>query len=244
MDLSPYYDEAYGRYSRHVTPELRERIEKESRGLLQLVDEIKEKFIADIPWENLRIAELGGGLGGLSLLLAKRGAKVTVIDFAPTALSILRQWAFTENLPIETLCVDLGRPDASLDGQYDLMIDSHLLHCLPLAPQRISYLQLVREHLAPQGILVGESMVHRKKLFIPPGYRLDEDNILWQMFGSWVPVRKIADSLVLEDEFKSAQLSIQYFYYYANYSIAPSPDFWDIPGDILPASVRFALKKA
>lgn len=244
MNLAPYYDEAYTRYARFATPELRERVEKESRGLLQLVDEIKDRFIADIPWEQLRIAELGGGLGGMSLHLARRGAKVTVVDFAPTALEVVRQWAKAEGLSIETLCVDLGRPDANLEGEYDLLIDSHLLHCLPLEPQRVSYLQLVRDHLKPNGYLVGESMVHRKKLYIPPGYQLDEENVLWQMFGQWVPVRKIADSLVLEEEFKAQNLAIQYFYYYANYAIAPSPDFWDIPGDILPASVRFALKKA
>jgi len=245
MDLSLYYDDAYAPYTRiPVSEEMRERVARESRGLLQLVDENKERFLAELPWEGLRVVELGGGLGGLGLQLARRGARVTVVDISPNALTVARALAKAEGLEIETLCMDLGRPDAQLSGEYDLMIDSHLLHCLPLEPQRLSYLLLVRQHLAPHGILVGETMVHRKKLFIPPGYMLDQNNILWQMFAQWVPVRKISDSLVLEDELKNAGLNIHFFYYYANYAMAPSPDFWDIPNDILPASVRFALKKA
>ena len=245
MDLTPYYDEAYAPYTRiPVSAEFQERVEREARGLLQLVDENKERFLADRPWEGLRLVELGAGWGGLALSLARRGADVTVVDFSPNALSVARQLAQREGLSLKTLCLDLGRPDAQLEGHYDLMVDSHLLHCLPLEPQRVSYLHLVRSHLAPLGILVGETMVHRKKIFIPPGYMLDQNNVLWQMFGQWVPVRKITDSLLLEEEFKTAGLSIQFFYYYAQYGMAPSQDFWDIPSDILPAAVRFAVKRA
>jgi SAM-dependent methyltransferase len=245
MDLSSYYDEAYAALSRYpVSGELRDRVERESRGLLNLVDENKERFMASKAWEGLRVVELGAGMGGLSLQLARRGADVTVVDFSSHALGLARELAQKEQLTITTLKVDLGRPDAELDGQYDLMIDSHLLHCLPLEPQRLTYLQLIREHLTSDGIFVGETMVHRKKLFIPPGYMFDQNNILWQMFAQWVPVRKIADSMKVEEEFRAAGLAIHYFYYYANYAMAPSPDFWDIPNDILPASVRFAVKKA
>ena len=245
MDLAPYYDEAYARYVRGPsTLELRDRVERESRGFLQLIDENKERFLPDRSWQGLRVVELGGGMGGLSMQLARRGAQVTLVDFAPHALELARQLFSTQGLEINTVCLDLGRPDATLGGQFDLMIDSHLLHCLPLVPQRISYLQFVREHLAPNGIFVGETMVHRKKMFIPDGYMLDQENVLHQMFAKWIPVRKIVDSLLLEDEFKSAGLHIAYFYYYANYGMAPSADFWDIPADVLPASVRFALKRA
>ncbi|MBY0518257.1 MAG: class I SAM-dependent methyltransferase [Bacteriovoracaceae bacterium] len=245
MDLAPYYDEAYTKFLRQpMTQEMSQKIEKESRGLLQLVDEIKEKFFANVSWESLKVVELGGGMGGISMQLARRGAKVTLVDFAPHALEVSTRLSQSQGLEIKTELLDLGRPDARLDGQFDLMIDSHLFHCLPLTPQRISYLHFVREHLSDHGYLVGETMVHRKKLFIPDGYMLDQENILWQMFGEWVPVRKIIDSLDLEEEFKKAGLNISYFFYYANYAFAPSADFWDIPAEVLPASVRFAVKKA
>lgn len=245
MDLSPYYNEAYVRYAGvGDLAELRAKLERESRGLLQLIDENKERFLPSRSWEGLKVAELGGGVGALGWQLARRGAHITLVDFAPQALQVAKRLYQSQGLPLEALCLDLGRPDAQLGEQYDLMIDSHLLHCIALPPQRASYLSFVRDHLSADGILVGETMVHRKKMYIPDGYKFDEDYILWQKFADWMPVRKIEDSLNLEEEFKNAGLKIVYFYYYANYSMAPSSDFWDIPADVLPASVRFAVKRA
>ncbi|MCE3013098.1 MAG: hypothetical protein LW878_08525, partial [Proteobacteria bacterium] len=66
--------------------------------------------------------------------------------------------------------------------------------------------------------------------------------ILWQKFSDWIPLRKITDSLLLEDEFKASGLFINYFFYYANFAFAVNQDFLELPGDILPASVRFALR--
>ncbi len=241
--LIELYDQAYIPYQSHrLNLELRERVERESRGLLQLVDEIKNKFLGDRDWSELHVAELGGGMGGLSLHLARRGAQVTVVDCSKTALDIHRQLAQMSHLETEQVCLDVTHPEANLSKKFDLLIDSHLLHCIARPAERASYLSFVREHLTPTGFFVGESMVHRKKMFIPPGYRLDEDNILWQKFSDWIPLRKITDSLLLEDEFKNSGFFINYFFYYANFAFAVNQDFLELPGDILPASVRFALR--
>jgi 2-polyprenyl-3-methyl-5-hydroxy-6-metoxy-1,4-benzoquinol methylase len=243
MDLSQIYNDAYSPYSSsRINLEMRDRVEKETRGFLQLVDEIKSRFLPDKAWSEMRVAELGCGMAGLSLQLARRGAQVVAVDFAPRALEIARELASMSHLSIETVCLDVSKPDATLDQKFDLIIDSHLLHCLALDPDRASYLSFVKEHLKPDGFFVGETMVHRKKMYIPNGYKLDEKNILYQKFADWTPVRKIIDSLDLEVEFKSSGLYINYFYYYGNFSFAPSEDFWEIPAEILPASVRFALR--
>ncbi len=242
MDLAPYYNDAY----QHLRPDLalREKVLSESRGLLQLVDEIKEKFAADIPWHELKVLEIGAGLAGISQHLLARGAKCVAVDFSPTALALARELAGLQGHELPTLCFDVGTPEAHFGGEhFDLIVDAHLLHCLALEPQRVSYLGLIREALSPRGVFIGETMVHRKKLYIPDGFMLDQQGILWQLIGRWTPVRRIADSLELEKEFQAAQLAIRYFMYYGNYSFAPAREFWDIPADILPASVRFALSR-
>lgn len=239
--LQQLYNEAYSPYQTHkLNLELRDKLERESKGLLQLVDEIKTKFLGDRDWSTLSVAELGAGMGGLSLQLARRGAKVTVVDCSVNALDINKHLAQMSHLEMDQVCLDVTHPEASLGKKFDLLIDSHLLHCIAQPFERASYLSFVRDHL--QGFYLGETMVHRKKMFIPPGYRFDEDFILWQKFAKEMPIRKITDSLLLEEEFKASGMFIQYFYYYANFSFAVTEDFLDLPGDILPASVRFALR--
>jgi SAM-dependent methyltransferase len=241
--LVSLYNEAYAHY--HLSAIGREFLDKtlrESQGMLQLVDEIKQKFYAEIPWSQMRVAELGCGAGGLAIALALRGAQVVAIDFVERALELNRQLCLVAGVEVEQKQMDLSLPGGELSGQFDLMIDSHLLHCLPLAPDRASYLRFVYDHL--RGHFIGETMAHRKKIFIPPGYRFDEDHVLWQKFSDWVPIRKISDSLWLEEEFKNAGFFINYFYYYANYAFAVNEEFSGMPSDLLPASVRFALKTA
>lgn len=238
MQRAALYDEAFRRFLHQPVPELRERLERESKRAYLWVQECKDKFLPEQSWQELRVLESGGGMGGLALLLMRHGATTTLVDFAPTAVELAR------TMGVDAYCRDVTQPDASLGKTFHIIADSHLLHCLPLMPERSSYYSFLKEHLAPGGIIVGETMVHRKKLFIPPGWRLDNENVLWQQFADWVPVRKIADSLDLEAEFKQAGFEISYFYYYANYGIAPSPEFWDVPADVLPASVRFVLKRA
>ncbi len=238
------YENAYRRHHARPLPEVRQEAERLARGAFKWADEARERFLEGRPWDGLRVLEAGGGMGGLSLLLARLGAKVTLADASVGAVELGRALARETGLSVETRQMDLTRPDAVFDGPFDMVIDSHLLHCLPTVPERASYFALVRQHLAPGGILVGETMVHRKKIFLPPGWRLDEDKVLWQKFADWVPVRRIPDSLDLEDEFKRAGFHIRFFTYYANYGIAPGEDFWDLPADILPAAVRFVLSPA
>jgi 2-polyprenyl-3-methyl-5-hydroxy-6-metoxy-1,4-benzoquinol methylase len=238
MQRAALYDDAFRRFLFQPVPELRERLEREAKRAYLWVQECKDKFLPEQSWQELRVLESGGGMGGLALLLMRQGATTALVDFAPTAVELAR------TLGVDAHCFDVTQPDVTLGKTFHLIADSHLLHCLPLAHERSSYFSFLKEHLAPGGIIVGETMVHRKKLFIPEGWRLDAENVLWQRFDQWVPVRKIADSLDLEAEFTRAGFSISYFYYYANYGIAPSAEFWDVPADVLPASVRFVLKRA
>ena len=204
----------------------------------------KDRFLPDHDWRDLRVLECGGGTGGVSLHLARLGAKCTLVDFSPRALEVAQSLARVKGLEIETRCLNLAWPVEEEMSSFDIIVDSHLLHCLSLTPERLSFFQFAKDHLKPQGIVVGETMALRKKIYVPEGWRLDEQNILWQKFNEWVPVRRIADSLDLEDEFKKAGLNIVCFLYYANYGIAPSAEHWDIPADVLPAAVRYVLKKA
>lgn len=243
MSLQPYYEESYQSEKNRSTAELLSEVTTYSKGLYHFVIESKDRFLQEVDWRSLKILETGAGRGGVSLLLARLGAKVTVVDFSPTALDQAKNIFALEGLEVSTIQGDVTHPDLSLPEQYDIIVDSHLLHCLTADPDRSSYYQLVRDHLTERGIFVAETMVHRKKLFIPDGFMIDETRTLWQMFGKWTPIRRILDSLDLEQELNNAQFNISYFYYYGQFGFVPHRSFMDLPADILPAAVRMVLKK-
>ena len=243
MTLQGYYEDSY-REERSRTPQdLLQEETSAARALTSFVIEQKTRFLPDLDWSEVRVLELGSGRGGVSLQLARLGARVTLVDFSPTALSQAERIFALEGLPVHTLAGDVTHPDLELGEVFDLVIDSHLLHCLTEDPDRASFYGLVSDHLSPQGIFVSETMVHRKKLFIPDGFMFDERNVLWQMFGRWTPVRRILDSLDLEAEIGNTPLKIISFFYYAQFGFVPHRRFMESPGEVLPAAVRMVLKR-
>ena len=242
MSLQEYYEESYRNERGRGTSELMHEVTTLSKGLFNYVVESKDRFLPDLDWNTLRVLEMGAGRGGLGLHLAKLGAQVTLVEFSPSALSQAEKIYAAEGFEVKTIVGDVTHPDLEIGRKFDLIIDSHLLHCLTEDPDRSSYYRLISDHLTERGIFICETMVHRKKLYIPDGFMFDERNVLWQMFGVWTPVRRILDSLDLEKELNEANFNIVYFYYYGQYGFVPHRSFMDIPAEILPAAVRFVVK--
>ncbi len=223
--------------------ELQSEALQSTKGLLHFVEESKNRFLPDLSWQGLKVIEMGSGLGGLSLHLARLGADVTLVDFSETALIQAEKIFSLEGFQPRLIQADVGLPGEEINQKFDLILDSHLLHCITSAPERSSYFKLIDDLLSAKGLFVAETMVHRKKLFVPDGFMFDQNYVLWQMFGDWKPVRKIPDSLDLEKEINEAGLNISYFYYYGQFSFVPHRKFMDIPAEVLPASVRMVLQK-
>lgn len=242
MSLQEYYEDSYRSERGRGPSELMAELASVSKGLVLYAKESKDRFLPGVDWQGLKVLETGSGRGGVGLELARLGADVTLVDFSPSALEQAKKIFASQGLSVTTVVGDVGLPDVPLEGKFDIIVDSHLLHCLTGNPERSSYLKLVKDHLTDRGIFVAETMVHRKKLFIPDGFMFDQNFTLWQMFGEWKPVRKILDSLDLENELISSGLHISYFYYYGQYGFVPHRSFMDIPAEILPAAVRFVVK--
>lgn len=242
MSLQPYYEDSFSSENRRSAADLLQEALAVSKGIYNFVVDSKTKFLPHLDWQGLKVLELGSGRGGVGLHLAKLGAEITLVDYSPSALTQAEIIYALENIPVKTIEGDVTHPDISLNEKYDIIVDSHLLHCLTEDPDRSSYYRLISDHLKPYGIIVAETMVHRKKLFIPDGFMFDERNVLWQMFGKWTPVRRILDSLDLEAELNSAGFDIVMFLYYAQYGFVPHNSFMEIPAEVLPASVRMVLR--
>jgi len=242
MSLQEYYEDSFRSERGRGPQDLLGETINASKALANYTLECKQRFLPGRDWQGLKVLEMGSGRGGLGIQLARMGADVTLLDFSPSALSQAEALFALEGHSVKTILGDVTHPDVTLTDKYDLIVDSHLLHCITFDPGRFSYLQLVREHLAPGGIFVAETMVHRKKLYIPDGFMFDENNVLWQMFGEWKPVRRILDSLDLEKELNLAGFHITYFYYYGQFGFVPHRSFMEIPNEILPAAVRLVTQ--
>ncbi len=76
-----------------------------------------------------RVAEVGCGMGRYTLLLAKRGLRVTGLDLSPVLLERLREYN-VENLDLDVRCADVEDPPSDLAGAFDAVLGFFVLHHL------------------------------------------------------------------------------------------------------------------
>ena len=163
---------------------------------------------------------LGCGTGPIACLLSKRGYQVSGIDISPTAIEMAKQQAEQRSLDIKYWVHDLCQNSLG-NQQYDLILDSHCLHCIVSEKDRKSALKHIRNALNPDGVFILETMmgrIHTKDV------QSDKDGIVWTPFGEtppffepriqknglwFVPQRLIRpNKSVLEEELKTAGFSI------------------------------------
>jgi SAM-dependent methyltransferase len=90
---------------------------------------ILDRALGDVA--GLEVVDVACGTGRASMHLARRGAKVTGLDFAPRALDAARAEAFRAGLAIDYRIYDaLSPPPVELVGRFDLGIT---ISCLAMA---------------------------------------------------------------------------------------------------------------
>lgn len=98
-----------------------------------------------------RVIDLGAGDGRNALFLAKRGMKVTALDFAETGLKKVASWAKSEGVPMEIFHADLGEwePEVTYDGALCTFVQL-------LPGEREHFFRAVQVALRPGAIFVAE----------------------------------------------------------------------------------------
>lgn len=98
-----------------------------------------------------RVLELGCGAGNVAGWLAERGYEVTGVDISPAAIA----WATDRAVPRARFFV--GDVVREIPGEYDLVVDSHCLHCI-IGADRARVLANVRGALVDDGRLLVSTM--------------------------------------------------------------------------------------
>ena len=167
-----------------------------------------------------RVLELGCGTGALACMLAAQGFRVTAIDVSASAIQFARSMAARRSVAIEFEVGNVCDRVASA-GHFDVVIDSHLLHCIAFPDERRRLLAGVSAALAPGGEFWVDTMVLGDGLEATPTRRIDDAGIVWSAVADasgcsdaidaagicWVPMRYLAaGAQALLDEFAAAGL--------------------------------------
>lgn len=145
-----------------------------------LMDFFRQNVQERLPYEA-RILDLGPGVRSLFEEINNLDKSlVRAVDFSPVAIDRAR--AFNSEISYEVK--DITFPEVFEDQKYDLIFDSHCLHCIENPAARVSALKNIREALAENGLFAGEMMVqpahgsvHFPMKYIPTARALEEEFI-------------------------------------------------------------------
>ena len=114
-----------------------------------------------------RVLDVGCGTGTHAVYLARQGAEVDAIDFAPRAVQRARARARRSGVAVRVLEADVLAFESST--RYDLIVDYGCFHSLPIA-SRARYVAAIARHAAP-----GTTFV---LMALSPRWPVD-----WRLFG-------------------------------------------------------------
>lgn len=131
---------------------------------------------------DIKILEVGCGIGLPSIVAAQKGANITVSDYHPLAETFLNKNAELNNLPrIKYVHGDWRKPITQF-GKFDLIIGSDLLYERQ-HPEQLS--AFIDSHASPQARVIiidpGRKLINRfSRIMNDNGYHTSSEKVLTQ----------------------------------------------------------------
>ena len=153
------------------------------------------------------LLELGCGCGNLGLWFAELGYTVHGVDIAPTAVELAQQRARDRSLDATFQVGSVVDLALYADGAFDLVYDSHLLHCI-IGDDRAELFANVRRVLRPGGYFLVSTMCYTQKTHELPGYDPRTGCLHFERSGETITTRYIGKTEDLLDEVKAAGFTV------------------------------------
>lgn len=247
IKLEQFYNNSY----KFLTPdylcqENLAKIETYTQANAKSLIEFFEKFRKETDLLNhlqgMSVLDAGCGVGSMTHYFSKYADQVMGVDFSELAIIGAKKIANLKGLDLNFECHDVTKAGLDLAQTFDIIFDSHLLHCITGQENRQNYFSFIKNHLKVGGLFMAETISYNPQLQEPLGYELDDNYTLHQEIDATkIPVRTIIPSLDLEQELKESGLHINYFYYHSELSLNVFPDIKNYPEFRLPRVVRLSV---
>ena len=213
------------------------QIFKPSPSLVDFYLNRVKKYIEFVPDKKVKVLEVGSGLGSLfqdEFLIEEERNYLSIlgVDFSFSAISeaekrwnnlLNRNKSILKKIDIKFLMRNI-LDKFKYDEPYDLIIDSHCLHCLNGIHEQKKALNNMVSSLKPGGILAIEMMIYHQKISFSHPYYFDRNTsklFKEDCWGSLIPYRTIPKSLVVENMILDEGLKIEYFTIMSNQRMIP-----------------------
>ena len=125
--------------------------------------------------------DVGCGSGVTAFLLDDLGYQVTGVDISNTAIDMANELASVQGKKIKFYADDILDPKR-LENSFDVIYDSHCLHCIVFDEDRVKFFRTVKNKLSSGGIFILDTMVFSPEMDLVgdiKALRFDVDYILW-----------------------------------------------------------------
>ena len=159
-----------------------------AKTLNDLGDDVTKQYLLDtvkrffpVP-QGKTALDVGCGTGTTAFMLSQLGMNVTGIDISETAIAMGKDLANQQGLNINFIRGDVLELE-KLNQKFDVIYDSHCLHCIVFEDDRMKVLTGAKKSLSEGGIFILDTMVMPTEPHDPSTMfdtlRFDEDYILW-----------------------------------------------------------------
>lgn len=154
-----------------------------------------EKFLTrrGISFQNLKVLDLGTGTGTSALFAAKEGAQAVGVEISTSAIEIAKENAKKLGVNVEFIVGDVLELDLKKD--FDLIVDSTILHCIVGPQDRSRFYNIVKRHMGSNSHLLVNTMIASDDMSsrFPKEYFLFQDEVLWSLGINEISERKVID---------------------------------------------------
>lgn len=231
MRMKKYYDfheRAYqdiknqGYISWDKSKKFSEIMAKETQIFLDKI--VSEYFNQKLELGAMKALDLGCGTGTTSFYFSEKKFEVTGVDISKTAIEIANKLAKENGFSIDFKIHDILNLSL-LNEKFDLIYDSHCLHCIVFDEERAQALNEIKTCMNKNSIFILDTMAFSEKMSLinPPNsfLRFDENYILWHQANdlniqgttssegkNWCAQRRIKPAVKIIDEVKLAGFQI------------------------------------
>ena len=181
-----------------------------------LVNFLDNEVLGDLIVPNPKVLEVGCGAGTLFWHTGKRidDLQLTAIDVSRYAI---REAVANRRENENFVCKDFF--DWISSEKFDLIVDSHFIHCLTDINEIHQYLELIREKLEVCGSFVIETMIEHRDMFVP-GY----DPMEKLIYRGEVATRRVFNARELEELLVEKGFKIKKMFFNKNLKMIPFDD--------------------